>query len=116
MKDNDYLHNSPFQIREDRLIELHKALPPNFDSWIHFYSTFKGRQEPIKIVCWSEFIHGQSPKEYEFNIDFVKARCLDEILLLYPQASEHGYYREYSADYVVSRIDKIVGYERPSMC
>jgi len=59
---------------------------------------------------------GQETKEYTFKIDFIKARCYDEIIAGYRAASHFD--NDYSsgapsAIQAQERLDKLVGYERP---
>lgn len=111
---------------KEKLAELRETLPTRFSSWVEFYNLVKDSMDKydgkIDVISWSEYIPGdmiynpgeENPNAQEFKVDFIKARCFDEIMLLYPEVSYPGgpYEDELSSFYVVRKIDDIMGYKR----
>lgn len=65
------------------------ALPPRFKTWCQMYRYMQGRILPdIKEIRYADY---GSTTVWEFSLDFIKARCFEEVLKLYPKENNTDY-------------------------
>lgn len=68
---------------------IKNQLPGRFETYCHLYAYIKGRiQTDTKEIRYSE--HGINCV-WEFTVDFIKARCFEEVLRFYPKIEKSDY-------------------------
>ncbi len=68
---------------------IKNELPPKFETYCAMYAYMKDRIQPSHTeIKYAE--HGINTV-WEFHIDFIKARCFEEVLKLYPKTENCDY-------------------------
>jgi hypothetical protein len=94
--------------------DMNGELPEKFKTWNEFYASFKDKlASGTTKIYWKEF-RPENNIEAEFTIEFIKSKCFDEIQEHYPRVSDWDGYEHTSVHWVVSKIDRLLCYKRPS--
>lgn len=107
--DRPYFNFLTYQLkRKDQMVKIiNNELPNRFITWCELFAYIKGRIQPDhKEIQYSEY--GQNAV-WEFTIDFIKARCFEEVVNLYP----HEYTSDYGGpDWQWERLEAIRVFEK----